>query len=133
MRNQEKISLLAEGLSTLTPREAMAVVGTINHTYGLTVSRGVVHLLAEAVQDPEGSADAVTGKLTLVGCGERKIHVIKVLREHLEIGLREAKGLSEATPVVLDNKYRERGKLSGAQKLALAHALQGVGAVVEFK
>jgi len=133
MRNHEKISLLAEALSTLTPREAMAVVGTMNHTYGLTVSRCVVHLLGEAAQDPEGSAEAVVGKLMLVGYGERKIQVIKVLREHLEIGLKEAKDLSEAVPVVLGNKYRNREKLTGRRKLALAQALRGVGAVVEFR
>jgi len=133
MRNQEKISLLAEGLSTLTPREAMAVVGTLNHMYGITVSRCVLHLFTEAVKDPEGAENAIMGSLVLVNHGRQKIQVIKALREHLEIGLKEAKELSERTPVKLDNKFRGTQKLSGGRKLALVKALQNVGATAELK
>ena len=132
MRNQEKMSLLAEGLSTLTPIEALAVVGTINHMYGITVSRGVVHMLTESVKDQEGAQSAVVGKLKLVRCGEKKIQVIKLLREHLNTSLTEAKELADSAPQFLCNKFQGNKLLDGSQKLLLAKALQSVGAGIEF-
>src|SRR5512135_2789634 len=41
------------------------------------------------------------GALRLEDCGPHKIQVIKVIREHTGLGLKEAKDLSEGTPCVL--------------------------------
>jgi large subunit ribosomal protein L7/L12 len=46
-------------------------------------------------------AAAPAGALRLEECGPNKIAVIKVIREHTGLGLREAKDLSEAAPCVL--------------------------------
>lgn len=55
-----------------------------------------------------------------------KISVIKTLREHLHVGLREAKDMSEALPYTIPS-------LSAFNSERLMEALKGVGATVEVR
>jgi ribosomal protein L7/L12 len=48
-----------------------------------------------------GGAPAGKGTLRLEDCGRNKIQVIKVIREHTKLGLKEAKDLAEGTQCVL--------------------------------
>jgi ribosomal protein L7/L12 len=47
------------------------------------------------------SSATTTGTLRLDHCGPNKIQVIKIIREHTGLGLKEAKDLTESTPCVL--------------------------------
>ena len=48
-----------------------------------------------------GAPIAAAGTLRLEDCGPNKIQVIKIIREHTGLGLKEAKDLAESTPCVL--------------------------------
>ena len=65
-------------------------------------------------------------KLTLLHHGEKRIQCIKVLREYAGIGLKEAKDVSESTPVELGSK------LSNARKEAFYKALCAAGCDVSL-
>ncbi|MFF7856001.1 50S ribosomal protein L7/L12 [Streptomyces sp. NPDC007904] len=63
----------------------------------------------------------------LTGAGEKKIQVIKVVRELTSLGLKEAKDLVDGTPKpVLEKVNKEQADKA-------AEALKGAGASVEVK
>ncbi|MFD7550402.1 50S ribosomal protein L7/L12 [Streptomyces sp. NPDC059578] len=63
----------------------------------------------------------------LLGAGEKKIQVIKVVRELTSLGLKEAKDLVDGTPKPVLEKVAK----DAAEKAA--EALKGAGASVEVK
>ncbi|MBJ7905560.1 50S ribosomal protein L7/L12 [Streptomyces sp. NPDC004549] len=65
--------------------------------------------------------------VVLTGAGEKKIQVIKVVRELTSLGLKEAKDLVDGTPKPVLEKVNKEA----AEKAA--EALKGAGASVEVK
>ncbi|MER6332797.1 50S ribosomal protein L7/L12 [Streptomyces sp. NPDC001034] len=76
---------------------------------------------AEAVEEQD-EFDVI-----LTGAGEKKIQVIKVVRELTSLGLKEAKDLVDGTPKPVLEKVNKEA----AEKAA--EALKGAGASVEVK
>ena len=78
-----------------------------------------------------GAAEAVEEKdefdVILTGAGDKKIQVIKVLRELTSLGLKEAKDLVDGTPKPVLEKVNKEA----AEKAA--ESLKGAGASVEVK
>ncbi|MEV5979965.1 50S ribosomal protein L7/L12 [Streptomyces sp. NPDC052114] len=78
-----------------------------------------------------GAAEAVEEKdefdVILTGAGDKKIQVIKVVRELTSLGLKEAKDLVDGTPKPVLEKVAK----DAAEKAA--EALKGAGASVEVK
>ncbi|WP_151771790.1 50S ribosomal protein L7/L12 [Streptomyces abyssomicinicus] len=78
-----------------------------------------------------GAAEAVEEKdefdVILTGAGEKKIQVIKVVRELTSLGLKEAKDLVDGTPKPVLEKVNKEA----AEKAA--ESLKGAGASVEVK
>ncbi|MBQ0828735.1 50S ribosomal protein L7/L12 [Streptomyces tagetis] len=89
---------------------------------------------AVAVAGPAGPAAPVEQAeeqdefdVVLTGAGEKKIQVIKVVRELTSLGLKEAKDLVDGTPKpVLEKVNKEQAEKA-------AEALKGAGASVEVK
>lgn len=87
--------------------------------------------VAVAAAGPGAPAEAVEEQdefdVVLTGAGEKKIQVIKVVRELTSLGLKEAKDLVDGTPKpVLEKVTKE-----AAEKAA--ESLKGAGASVEVK
>ena len=89
---------------------------------------------AVAVAGPAGPAAAAEAveeqdefDVVLTGAGEKKIQVIKVVRELTSLGLKEAKDLVDGTPKPVLEKVAK----DAAEKAA--EALKGAGASVEVK
>ena len=77
--------------------------------------------VAEAVEEKD-EFDVI-----LTGAGDKKIQVIKVVRELTSLGLKEAKDLVDGTPKpVLEKVNKEQAEKA-------AEALKGAGASVEVK
>ena len=78
-----------------------------------------------------GAAEAVEEKdefdVILTGAGDKKIQVIKVVRELTSLGLKEAKDLVDGTPKPVLEKVNKEA----AEKAA--ESLKGAGASVEVK
>jgi large subunit ribosomal protein L7/L12 len=89
---------------------------------------------AVAVAGPAGPAAPVEAEaekdefdVILTGAGEKKIQVIKVVRELTSLGLKEAKDLVDGTPKpVLEKVNKEQAEKA-------AESLKGAGASVEVK
>lgn len=97
-----KVSDLAETLVGLTLLEAQELADCLEEKYGIKPAGGGVMMAAMPAGDGAGAAPAVEEKtefdVILTGFGDKKIDVIKVVRNLTSLGLKEAKELVEGVP-----------------------------------
>jgi len=124
MSNLEKI---VDELSALTVMEAAELSKLLEAKWGVSAA-------AVAVAAPSAGGAAVTPAaeqtdftVFLVAAGEKKINVIKEVREITGLGLKEAKDLVEAAPKAV----KEGVSKADAEKFK--KVLEEAGATVELK
>jgi len=123
MANLEK---LVEELSTLTVLEAAQLSKLLEEKWGVSAAAPVAAAAAPgASAAPVEVKDEFTVMLTAVG--DKKINVIKAVREITGLGLKEAKDLVEAAPKAV----KESVPKADAEKLKAK--LEAEGAKVELK
>ncbi|MFF1453050.1 50S ribosomal protein L7/L12 [Streptomyces sp. NPDC058274] len=118
---------LLEQFENLTLIELSEFVKAFEEKFDVTAAAAV----AAAPVGPAATAEAVEEQdefdVILTGAGEKKIQVIKVVRELTSLGLKEAKDLVDGAPKpVLEKVAKE-----AAEKAA--ESLKGAGASVEVK
>ena len=124
MANLEK---LVEELSALTVLEAAQLSKLLEEKWGVSAAAPVaVAAAAGAAAAPVEVKDEFTVMLAAVG-GDKKINVIKAVREITGLGLKEAKDLVEAAPKAV----KEGVPKADAEKLKAK--LEAEGAKVELK
>ena len=105
---------LADKLVNLTVKDAQALVDCLKSVHGIEpAGGGVVMAAAGAVAEAEEEQTSFT--VTLVGFGDKKIQVIKVVRTITSLGLKDAKDLVEGCPEALkeDVSKEEAEKIKG--------------------
>ncbi len=123
MTNLEKIT---EELSSLTLLQAVELVKILEEKWGVTANAPVM-AMAVAAPSTEEVAEKTSFTLTLVSFGEKKIDVIKVVREITNLGLTEAKAIVDAAPkAVLQDVNKTVAEEAKAK-------LEAAGAKVEIK
>ena len=125
-----EIKTLGDQLSGLTLKQAVELKNYLKEAYGIEPAAGggggggggaAAAAPAEAVEEK------TTFDVVLKAAGEKKIQVIKVVREATGLGLKEAKDLVEGAPKVV----KEALTKPDAEKLQ--KALTDQGASVELK
>jgi large subunit ribosomal protein L7/L12 len=121
------INQIVESLSSLTVMEAADLVKKLEEKWGVSAA-------AVAVAGPAGGGAAAAPveektefTVVLAKAGEKKIDVIKVIREITGLGLKEAKDLVEGAPKTV----KEGVGKDDANKMK--EKLTAVGATVELK
>ena len=124
MANLEK---LVEELSTLTVLEAAQLSKLLEEKWGVSAAAPVAVAAAPgaAAAAPAEAKDEFT--VVLTAAGDKKINVIKVVREITGLGLKEAKDLVEAAPKAV----KEGVPKADAEKLKAK--IEAEGAKVELK
>ncbi|TMJ29204.1 MAG: 50S ribosomal protein L7/L12 [Alphaproteobacteria bacterium] len=124
MANLEK---LVEELSTLTVLEAAQLSKLLEEKWGVSAAAPVAVAAAPgaAAAAPAEVKDEFTVMLTAVG--DKKINVIKAVREITGLGLKEAKDLVEGAPKAVKDGVPK----ADAEKLKAK--LEAEGAKVELK
>ena len=124
MANLEK---LVEELSTLTVLEAAQLSKLLEEKWGVSAAAPVAVAAAPgaAAAAPAEVKDEFTVMLTAIG--DKKINVIKAVREITGLGLKEAKDLVEGAPKAV----KEGVPKADAEKLKAK--LEAEGAKVELK
>ena len=124
MANLEK---LVEELSALTVLEAAQLSKLLEEKWGVSAAAPVAVAAAPgaAAAAPAEVKDEFT--VVLAGVGDKKINVIKAVREITGLGLKEAKDLVEAAPKAV----KEGVPKADAEKLKAK--LEAEGAKVELK
>jgi large subunit ribosomal protein L7/L12 len=124
MANLEK---LVEELSTLTVLEAAQLSKLLEEKWGVSAAAPVAVAAAPgaAATAPAEVKDEFT--VVLAAAGDKKINVIKAVREITGLGLKEAKDLVEGAPKAV----KEGVPKADAEKLKAK--LEAEGAKVELK
>ena len=121
------LNAIAESLSSLTVMEAADLVKKLEEKWGVSAAA-----VAVAAGPAAGAAAAPAEEKTeftvvLAKAGEKKIDVIKVIREITGLGLKEAKDLVEGAPKNVKENVAKDEAAKIKEKLA------AVGATVEVK
>jgi large subunit ribosomal protein L7/L12 len=120
---------IVEDLSGLTLLEAAELTKLLEAKWG--VSAASMAMAAAPATGPAQAAAVAEEKtefdVILTGAGEKKIQVIKVVRELTSLGLKEAKDLVEGVP-----KAVKEG-VSKDEAESVKKKLEEVGAAVEIK
>ena len=115
---------LIEAIEKLTVVELAEIVKALEEKFGISAS-------AMAAAAPAGGGDAGEEKTSfsvlLKGSGDKKIEVIKVVREVTGLGLKEAKDLVDGAPKMVKEgvKKEEADEIKGK--------LEAAGAAVELQ
>lgn len=130
MSEETKVEVPAKFKSIVEAVESMSVLD-LNELVKLLEKKFGVSAAAVAVAAPAAAGAAVEEKSTmnvhLTSAGEQKIAVIKVIKEVLALGLKEAKDMVDAAPTVI----KEAMKKEDAE--ALKKAIEAAGGKVDLK
>jgi large subunit ribosomal protein L7/L12 len=119
---------LGDKLAGLSLKQAVELGKYMKDTYGIEAAAGGGVMMAAAAGAAAPKAEEKTSfDVILKGSGDKKIQVIKVVREATGLGLKEAKDLVDGAPKAVKEKISK----DDAEKLKTA--LEGAGAKVTIK
>jgi large subunit ribosomal protein L7/L12 len=122
------LNALKDSLSKLTLMEAAALVKELEESWGVkAASGGGMMMMAAGGGAPAAAAEKTEFAVELTAAGEKKIQVIKVVRELTGLGLKEAKDLVDGAPKIV----KEGVSKADAEKMQ--KALEAEGAKVALK
>ena len=124
-----KISKLGDEIAGLTLKEAVDLTDYMKETYGIEPAAGGAVMVAGG---GDGGGDAGAEEQTefdviLEGSGDKKIQVIKAVREITGLGLKEAKEMVDSCPKAV----KEKASKEEAEEMKTK--LEEAGAVVNIK
>jgi large subunit ribosomal protein L7/L12 len=121
-----KVDELLDAIGSLTVLEAAELKDKMEDKFGVTAAAPVA--VAAAVAGPGAEVEEQTEfDVILAGIGDKKIQVIKAVREVTSLGLKEAKDLVDNAP----NPVKEG--VSKEEAEAIKAKLEEQGATVELK
>ncbi len=124
----EKVAELVEKIKGLTLVEAAELKKALEDEFGVTAAAPVVMGGVAAAAPAGAPAEEKTEfNVNLVAAGDKKINVIKVVRAHTGLGLKEAKDLVDGAPKTV----KEAISKDEAEKIK--KELEEAGATVEIK
>ncbi|MBP6965648.1 MAG: 50S ribosomal protein L7/L12 [Armatimonadetes bacterium] len=95
----DKLAKIIETIDGLTVLELNDLVKALQEKYGVSAVAPVAAVGPAAAAAPAEAAEEKSSfDVILAGAGEKKIQVIKVVRELTSLGLKEAKDLVESAP-----------------------------------
>jgi large subunit ribosomal protein L7/L12 len=125
------IQAIANDLSSLTVMQVAELVKTLEEKWGVSAAAAAPVMVAAAGGPAAGAAAAAEEQtefaVHLTGTGDKKINVIKVVREVTSLGLKEAKDLVDGAPKVV------KEGISKDEAAAIKKKFEEVGATVEIK
>lgn len=126
----EKVEKLVEEISSLTLVEAAELKSALEEKFGVTAAApmmmaGAMPAAGAAAAEPVEEKTEFDVELT--DAGDKKLNVIKVVREITGLGLKEAKDLVEAAPKMI------KEQVAKAEADDLKKKLEEAGAKVTVK
>ncbi|MDP6601303.1 MAG: 50S ribosomal protein L7/L12 [Phycisphaerales bacterium] len=123
-----KVSKLGDEIAGLSLKEAVDLADYMKDSYGIEPAAGGAVMMAGPASDDGGGAEEQTEfDVVLEAIGDKKIQVIKAVREATSLGLKEAKELVDAAPKAI------KEKVSKEEADELKAKLEEAGASVTVK
>ena len=123
----EKITAIVEEIKGLTILELNELVKAVEEEFGVSAAAPVAFAGGAAAAAAPAAEEKTEFDVVLTGFGDKKLGVIKVIREITGLGLKEAKDLVEGCP----KNVKEGISKEDAEKLK--EQLVAAGATVEIK
>ena len=128
VRKMADIKELGDSLVALTLKEAVDLADYLKEEYGIEPAAGGAVVMAGAAAGGAEEAEEKTEfDVVLKAAGDKKIQVIKVVREATGLGLKEAKEAVDGAPTTL------KEAVSKEEAEALAEKVKEAGGEVEIK
>ncbi len=124
---EAKITDLGDKLAGLTLKEAVDLTGYMKEKYGIEPAAGGAVMMAGPAAGAAVEEEKSTFDVVLTGAGDKKIQVIKVVREATNLGLKEAKDLVDGAPKAV------KTGISKEEAEDLKKKLEEAGGTVELK
>jgi large subunit ribosomal protein L7/L12 len=125
------IQAIASDLSNLSVLQVAELVKMLEEKWGVSAAAAAPVMMAAAGAPAAGVAAAAEEQtefaVHLIGAGDKKINVIKVVREVTSLGLKEAKDLVDGAPKVV------KEGVSKEEAATIKKKFEEVGAQVEVK
>ena len=125
------IQTIANDLSGLTVMQVAELVKLLEEKWGVSAAAAAPVMMAAAGGAVAGAPAAEEEKtefaVHLVSAGDKKINVIKVVREVTSLGLKEAKDLVDGAPKIV------KEGVSKEEAATMKKKFEEVGAQVEIK
>ena len=123
----EKITNILEEIKTLTILELADLVKAVEEEFGVSAAAPVGVVAVAGAAAAPAAEEKTEFDVILTGFGDKKLNVIKAVREITGLGLKEAKDLVEGCPKAV----KEGVAKDEADKIKAA--LEEAGASVEVK
>lgn len=126
----EKFKKLVEEIENLSVLDLAELVKILEEKFGVSAQAPVVAVAAAPVAGTAPAEEKSAYSLVLTSAGDKKIEVIKIVRDATQKGLKEAKDLVDAAAtgpqVVKENAKKEEAE-------DLKKKFEAVGAKIELK
>lgn len=124
----EKVQELVEKISNLTLMEAAELKKELEEKFGVSAAAPVMMAAAPAAGAPAAAAEEQTEfDVELTDAGDKKLNVIKAIREITGLGLKEAKDAVEGAPTIVKEAAQK------AEAEDIKKKLEEAGAKVTLK
>ena len=123
------IQTIANDLSSLTVMQVAELVKHLEDKWGVSAAAAAPVMMAAAGAPAAAAAveEQTEFAVQLLSAGDKKINVIKVVREVTSLGLKEAKDLVDGAPKVV------KEGINKDEAAAIKKKFEEVGATVEIK
>ena len=123
----EKITNILEEIKTLTILELADLVKAVEEEFGVSAAAPVGVVAVAGAAAAPAAEEKTEFDVILTGFGDKKLNVIKAVREITGLGLKEAKDMVEGCP----KPVKEGVSKEDAEKIKAD--LEAAGATVEIK
>ena len=121
------VKALAEELVNLSVKDVQELAQVLEEVYGIKPAAAAVVVAADGGNGAAAEAEQTEFDVILKSAGTAKLQVIKVVKEALGLGLKEAKDIVDGAPSTVNEK------ISKAEAEQLKATLEEAGAEVELK
>ncbi len=121
------IKAIAEQLVNLTVKEVSELATILKDEYGIEPAAAAVAVAAAPAAAAEAVEEKTSFDVVLKSAGAAKLQVVKAVKEHCGLGLKEAKDIVDGAPSTV------KEGVDKATADALKAALEEAGAEVELK
>lgn len=121
------VKALAEELVNLSVKDVQELAQVLEEVYGIKPAAAAVVVAAEGGNGAAAEAEQTEFDVILKSAGAAKLQVIKVVKEALGLGLKEAKDIVDGAPSTV------KEKVAKAEAEQLKATLEEAGAEVELK
>ncbi len=126
-KTKKGVETLVEEIGNLSVLELSDLVKALQDKFGVSAAAPMQIVAQAGVEAKPAAEEKSEFTVTMTSCGDKKIQVLKVLRELTGLGLKEAKDIIDNLPKVV----KESAAKEEAQNIK--SKLEEVGAVIELK